>query len=273
MPTALDVRAIASEMKAAQESVRQIEPFTTRLPNFDLSTAYEVANLIHRARLADGAKPIGRKIGFTNPDMWAKFGVREPVWAYVYDTTVVYLRETRSACELSRFAEPKIEPEIVLQFNRVPQAEAGLDGVLNAIGWVAHGFEIVQSHFPGWKFQAPDTVADCALHGALLIGPPQPMPRLGSDVIDSLESFTLTLSCDGRLIETGKGSNVLGNPLAAIAHLMSVLAKQPNYASLEAGEIVTTGTITTAQSVQAGEIWRSEVQGIELPGLTVAFSA
>ena len=99
------------------------------------------------------------------------------------------------------------------------------------------------------------------------------MPRLGSDVIASLESFILTLSCDGRLIETGKGSNVLGSPLAAIAHLLSVLAKQPNYASLEAGEIVTTGTITTAQSVQAGEIWRSEVQDIELPGLTVEFSA
>jgi 2-keto-4-pentenoate hydratase len=273
MPTALDLRAIASEIKAAQDSVRQIEPFTTRLPNFDLSTAYEVAHLIHRARLADGAKPIGRKIGFTNPDMWAKFGVCEPVWAYIYDTTVVYLQETRSACLVNRFAEPKIEPEIVFQFSTAPRAEDGLPGVLNAIGWVAHGFEIVQSHFPDWKFQAPDTVADCALHGALLIGPPQPMPLLGSDVIASLESFTLTLSCDGRLIETGKGSNVMGNPLAAIGHLLSVLANQPNYMPLEAGEIVTTGTITTAQSVQAGEIWRSEVQGIELPGLTVTFSA
>ena len=43
--------------------------------------------------------------------------------------------------------------------------------------------------------------------------------------------------------------------------------------TIEAGEIVTTGTITTAQSVQAGETWRSEVRGIGLPGLTVDFSA
>jgi 2-oxo-3-hexenedioate decarboxylase len=74
-------------------------------------------------------------------------------------------------------------------------------------------------------------------------------------------------------VETGKGSNVLGSPLAAIAHLLSVLAKQPNYASLQAGEIVTTGTVTTAQSVRAGETWRSEVHGIALPGLTVEFAA
>jgi 2-keto-4-pentenoate hydratase len=62
-----DLNALASEMKAAQDSARQIVPFTTRLPGFDLATAYEVAHLIHRARVADGAKPVGRKIGFTNP--------------------------------------------------------------------------------------------------------------------------------------------------------------------------------------------------------------
>jgi len=272
MPVALDLRALASEMKAAQDSARQIEPFTTRLPSFDVSAGYEVAHLVHRARLADGAKAIGRKIGFTNPEMWARFGVREPIWAYVYDTTVVHLHDTQSTCQLSRFAEPMIEPEIILQFHTAPKTGTGLTGVLDAIGWVAHGFEIVQSHFPGWKFQAPDTVADWALHGALLIGPPQPLSRLASDVVAALESFTLTLSCDGQLVETGKGSNVLGSPLAAMAHLLSMLAKQPHYAPLQAGEIVTTGTITTAQSVRAGETWRSEVHGIAIPGLTVAFS-
>ncbi len=269
----LDRRAIALEMKAAQDSAHQIEPFTTRLPTFDLLAAYEVAHLIHRMRLTEGAKPIGRKIGFTNPGMWSTFGVREPIWAYIYDTTVVHLCDTQTTCQLSRFVEPRIEPEIVLQLRTPPKAGAGLIDVVNAIDWVAHGFEIVQSHFPSWRFEAPDTVADWALHGTLLIGPPQPLPRLGSDVIAALETFTLTLSCDDRHVETGKGSNVLGSPLAAIAHLLSVLANQTDHAPLQAGEIVTTGTITTAHSVQAGETWRSEVQGIALPGLTVEFLA
>ena len=273
MPTDLDLCAIASEIKTAQDTVRQIEPFTTRLQGFDMSAAYEVAHLVHRARLTEGAKPVGRKIGFTNPDMWSRFGVREPVWSYIYDRTVVHLLETQSTCQLSQFAEPKIEPEIVLKFHTAPEIESGLTGVLNAIDWVAHGFEIVQSHFPGWKFQAADTVVDWGLHGTLLIGPPQTLSQLGDDIIAALESFTLTLSCDDRVVETGKGSNVLGSPLAAIIHLLSVLAKQPYYPQLQAGEIVTTGTITTAQSVRAGEIWRSEVQGIAIPGLTVTFSA
>ncbi len=271
MAATLDLDALAAEMKAAQDSVRQIEPFTARFTGFDLGTAYEVAQRIHRMHLAEGAQSVGRKIGFTNPDMWARYGVRAPIWAHVYDRTVVQLNETQAVCRLDRFTEPKIEPEIVLQFRTAPRAGADLAGILDAVGWVAHGFEIVQSHFPGWKFRAPDTVADWALHGTLLIGPPQPPLRLGTEIVAALESFALRLSCNGRLIETGKGSNVLGSPLAAIAHLLSVLAAQPNYAPLQAGEIVTTGTITTAQSVQPGETWQSEVQGIALPGLSVAF--
>lgn len=273
MLTALDLRTLALEMKAAQDSGHQVEPFTTRLPTFDLSAAYEVAHLIHRARVTEGAKPVGRKIGFTNPDMWSKFEVREPIWAYIYDTTVVQLQDAQTRCRLGGFVEPKIEPEIVFRFRTAPRAGAGLIDVVNAIDWVAHGFEIVQSHFPGWKFRAPDTVADWALHGTLLIGPPQPLSRLGTDVIAALESFTLTLSCDDRHVETGKGSNVLGSPLAAIAYLLAVLAKHPNSTPLQAGEIVTTGTVTTARSVQVGQTWRSEVQGIALPGLTIEFSA
>ncbi|HSD60946.1 MAG TPA: fumarylacetoacetate hydrolase family protein, partial [Burkholderiales bacterium] len=96
--------------------------------------------------------------------------------------------------------------------------------------------------------------------------------RLGGDVIAALESFSLALSCDGRHVVTGKGSNVLGSPLAAVAHLLSVLAGQPDYAPLQAGEIVTTGTVTTAQSIRPGQTWRTEVQGIALPGLTVEFA-
>jgi 2-keto-4-pentenoate hydratase len=49
----------------------------------------------------------------------------------------------------------------------------GMDetALMACIDWVGHGFEIVQSIFPGWKFSAPDAVAAFALHGALLIGP------------------------------------------------------------------------------------------------------
>jgi 2-oxo-3-hexenedioate decarboxylase len=69
----------------------------------------------------------------------------------------------------------------------------------------------------------------------------------------------------------GAGSNVLGSPLLAIAHLVSVLQDQPNAEPLRNGELVTTGTITTAQSVRAGERWSTALEGVALPGLSVEF--
>ncbi len=266
-----DFHSIANQMKAAQDDGLQIEPFTSQLSGFDVSSAYAVSHLIHEARVDEGAIPVGRKIGFTNPDMWSKFGVREPVWAYIYDTTVVRLSAKREMCSIRRFVEPKIEPEIVFHFNSVPPLDGDLSAILGCIDWVAHAFEIVQSHFPGWKFQAADTVADQVLHGTLLVGEPQAVDRLGTDLIAALERFSIALSCNGELRERGRGSNVLGSPLAAIAHLITVLGKQVKYMPLQANEMVTTGTITTALSIHAGETWRTELEGIALPGLSVEF--
>ncbi len=273
MTDAPDIPAIARRIKAAQDAVGTLAPFTAQPGGLDIASAYEVAHRIHEARLDEGAVPLGRKIGFTNPAVQARYGVREPIWGYVYDTTVVRVPAGGHDCSIGRFAEPRIEPEIVLHFRSAPPAGGGLPAILACIDWVAHGFEIVQSHFPGWKFQAADTVADSALHGALLVGEPQPMARLGADPIAALERFSLTLSCDGKVRDAGAGTNVLGSPLAALEHLIAVLARQPQYPPLQANEMVTTGTVTAALSIHPGETWRTELDGIALPGLAVAFVA
>ena len=271
MPATPDISSIAAQMKAAQDEVRQIEPFTSRLSAFDISSAYEVSRLIHESRLAEGSIPVGRKIGFTNPDMWALYGVREPIWAYMYDKTVVRLSDPQQTCSLGRFAEPKIEPEIVFHFRSAPPVGGDPLAILDCIDWVAHGFEIVQSHFPGWNFRAADTVADGGLHGTLLLGEPQAVEQLGTDLVAALAAFSVGLSCDGEVRAVGKGSNVLGSPLAAIAHLIAVLAKQSKHTPLQANEVVTTGTVTAAQAVRPGEMWRTTIEGIGLPGLSIKF--
>lgn len=268
-PPSLD--ALARQIQAAQDATRQIEPFTTQIDGFDVPSAYAVAQLVHEARLREGAHAVGRKIGFTNPDMWSLYGVRDPVWAHVYDRTVVHVAGGRHVCRLAPFAEPKIEPEIVLHFHRAPPVGADPAALLDCIDWVAHAFEIVQSHFPGWKFRAADTVADAALHGALLVGEPQAVARLQPSLRSALAAFSVELVCDGSVREVGVGANVLGSPLAALAHLVGVLARQPQALPLQAGELVTTGTLTTAQPVRAGQAWHTVLRGIDLPGLSVEF--
>jgi len=268
-----DLDTIAQHIKSAQDSNTCIEPITQGERDFDLSRAYAVAHQIHEARLAEGASRVGRKIGFTNSSIWPQYGVDAPIWGYIYDTTLIKAEDGRAACGVGRYAEPKIEPEIVLHFAETPPADGDLKAVVACVDWVAHAFEIVQSHYPGWRFKAADTVADSALHGALVLGEAVTVDALGPDPALALESFTLKLFRDGDLVETGKGANVLGGPVAAVAHLIDSLSTQPEYPPLQAGELVTTGTLTAAYSISAGEVWASELEGIAVPGLEVSLKA
>lgn len=266
------LQQIAAEISAAQVAVRQIEPFSARYPDFDLESAYAVARIHHQRRLDQGAVMVGRKIGFTNPAMWARYGVKQPLWAPLYQTTVGFADGAEVSCSLAGFTEPKIEPELVLHFNRTPPVSDDPAAILACVDWIAHAFEIVQSHYPGWDFSAADVVADDVLHGTLLIGPPCSVADLGDGLLKKLKDFSVALYAQDELRETGEGRNVLGCPATAVAHLQQVLQQQPESRTLQAGELVTTGTITTALPVAVGETWETGISGLEVPGLKVRFT-
>jgi 2-keto-4-pentenoate hydratase len=268
----IDIAAIAAEMKAAQDSVQLLAPFTSRVPGFDNAAGYEVSRLMHEARLREGARPVGRKIGFTNFNIWPEYGVYAPIWGFIYAATVDYAVDGHGTTRSARFAQPRIEPEIVFHFKAAPPPTDDPAAILACVDWIAHGFEIVQSNFPDWKFAAADTIAQNALHAHYLVGAPRQVEDLGPDLMQRLAKFTIALSCNGELRDRGTGANVLGSPLAAVAHLLQVLAQLPKMPVLAAGEIVTTGTLTRALPIQPGETWSTTLEGIDLPGLTETFT-
>ena len=63
----------------------------------------------------------------------------------------------------------------------------------------------------------------------------------------------------------------LDSPLSALRHLVDVLDMDPFNPPLRAGEIVTTGTLTRAFPIAAGETWSTQLEGIALEGATVKF--
>lgn len=264
------MNAIAQALKKAQDEVLQIDPISQSAPEFDLAAAYRVAADIQNKRVGAGARFLGRKIGFTNPQLWKQFGVEAPIWGAMYDHTVIEMKEGRAVCGLALFSEPKIEPEIVLHFHKAPTGATTLEDVLACIDWVAPGFEIVQSHFPGWRFTAADAVADGSLHGALLLGKPYPVQALGTDVTACLGELTVALLCNGQLRDTGTGANVLGNPLNAMLHLIQELSRD-GMAPVEAGELITTGSMTSAFSILPGEQWSATFEHAPFDELFVSF--
>ena len=90
-------------------------------------------------------------------------------------------------------------------------------------------------------------------------------------MVSDIESFTVTLSCEGDVREQGRGSNALGSPLKAVGHLISIIAKQPHASPIQSGEMITTGTLTAALPIRPGQTWSTNLKGIALSGITVSF--
>lgn len=268
----MTVDTAVKELLGILNTGRTIEAFTARDPAFDAKRAYEVAGQVHAARVARGERPVGRKIGFTNRNIWDEYGVGEPVWGFVYDSTFFQAKNARAFMKIDGFAEPRIEPEIVLHFKSAPPEPRDEAAVLGCIDWIAHGFEIVQSPFPGWKFKVPDTIAVNGLHGALIIGDPIPVATI-PDCAKRLREFRIKLKRGDAVMAEGCGANVLDSPLLASAYLARTLKNLPEFPPVAAGEVVTTGTLTAALPIRQGETWNTLLSGIALPGLAVTFEA
>jgi 2-oxo-3-hexenedioate decarboxylase len=64
---------------------------------------------------------------------------------------------------------------------------------------------------------------------------------------------------------------VLDSPLLALRHLIKVLVNDSHNPQLRAGEIISTGTLTLAMPVSAGDTWTTKVSGIPLEEITLRF--
>jgi 2-oxo-3-hexenedioate decarboxylase len=263
------VDAIAAEVFATLGSGRQITPFSSRPGGLTNAEAYRVTAVVERLREARGEKPVGRKIGFTNRIIWPEYGVSAPNWGYVTNRTVRDL--TAAPMLLAGYVDPKIEPEIVFGLSAAPSPDLDEAALMACIDWVAHGYEIVQSIFPRWKFKPEDTVACNAMHGALLIGERHPFKPRAAQWRRELPAFEIDLCRDGVLVDSGRGANVLDSPLLALRHLVGLLADDPVNPPLASGEIVSTGTLTRALPVKPGETWHTELRGIPLKGVRLVF--
>ena len=256
---------LARELISLHESPHEVPPFSTRYPGLTAEAGYEAARALHEHRLAAGWRPVGRKIGFTNRTIWPRYGVYEPIWGTVYDRTMIRAVDNRARVPLLGLVNPRIEPEICFRLRAAPEGRRLAD----CIEWMAHAVEIVQCHHPRWKLTFADSTADNGLHGRLVVGAPAPLP---ADAERLLARVEVQLLRGEELVDRGVGANVLGSPLAALAHLVEVLAKQPGAAALAAGEIVTTGVITDAHPVAPGQVWSTRITGLPLPGLTIEFT-
>ncbi|KAB2911891.1 MAG: hydratase [Hyphomicrobiaceae bacterium] len=261
------VARIAEEMLAVLGTGRQVAPLSARFTDFGLEEAYEIAARVCDMRKPRGETSVGRKIGFTNRAAWGGYGISGPMWNYMFDSTVHDLAADSGTFALAGFPEPRIEPEIALHLARAPRVGMSESELLECIDWVAHGFEIVHSIFPGWQFTAADAVAAYGVHSGLLLGERHDVSAARAQWAEMLSGFSVELVGDDGARRSGHAANVLGGPLTALRFLVEELARYQASRPLGAGEIVTTGTLTEAMPAVAGQTWSTELRGIGMRGV------
>lgn len=231
-------------------------------PIADVASAYRAALEVRELRIARGERPIGFKIGFTNRQMWDRYGVRAPIWGSVWDTTLRLCEgEQAGTAALHGFCQPRLEPEIVFGIRNLPPSDPSLEDLFECVEWLAPGFEVVQSHRPDWKFTAADTIADGGLHACLFVGRRTPVRLLagtGEALDRTLSGCRVRLFRDDIEVEQGTGSQVLDGPLHALRHFVHEMQNCPGAPTLRAGDVVTTGTWTDAWPMAGGQRWRAE---------------
>jgi 2-oxo-3-hexenedioate decarboxylase len=259
---------LARELIAAYSSRQIVALPSGRDPAFDLTAAYAVENEIARLRRADGRAAVGRKVGYANKAIWRALRLETLVWAHMYDDTVRYADGNEATLAIDHMCSPKIEPEIVFKVARPIADPSDAANVLSSVEWVALGFEIIDSVFAQWKFQPADFVAARGLHAALIVGQPMPIAAaMIPTLAEQLATFTLQLSRNGEVVETGAGKNSLRSPVLCLGELASAIARRSPDEPLSAGELVSSGTLTESRAIAPGETWTATVDGIGLPVL------
>ena len=265
------VDATARQILEALQTGSMLPALLSSRPDFDLNVAYEVENTLKRWKEASGHKSVGRKVGYANKAMWRVLKLETLVWGHMYDDTVHQAQGDSATIQIPRPRSLKIEPEIMFGMGQaITSPVSDATSALGAVDWMALGFEIIDCPYPDWKFQPSDFVASFGLHAGLVVGERMAVTSDNvSAIADQLATFKVRMMKDGSLVEEGSGKNCLRSPALCLAELGSAILRRFPNEPLKAGEIVSSGTLTSGHLTHSGDSWTAEVEGLPLPSLTL----
>jgi 2-keto-4-pentenoate hydratase len=247
------VQEAADLLYAAQTGRSPISPLTERFPGLNVANAYAIQRVNLSRRLRDGHMLVAHKIGLTSEPMQSLLGVDEPDFGYILDDMVL---TNGAAVAATRFCAPRVEPEVAFLLRESLHGPGlTVDDVYAATEAVAPALEIVDSRIADWKLTLPDTIADNASSGAVVLGDWVPY-RDGVD----LRRARASLSLNGTEVDSGEGSAVMGDPAAAVAWLANTLASFGT--EILPGQFIMSGSFTTAAFVHRGDVATTAISGL-----------
>lgn len=225
----------------------------------DVATAYAVAQRNTDHWLAQGRRPVGRKIALSGKAIQRQLGVDQPTWGVLFaDMCVAEGQEI----DFGTLIQPKLETEIAVVLERpLEHGRHTVADIIGAIAYVVPAIEIVGCRIAGWDVSAADFIADNSAASVFVLGS---RPRTLADF--DIVRCSMATTRRGEQVSAGSGAACLGNPLNALVWLADTLAAdgQP----LQAGEVVMTGALGPMTVICAGDSFAAQIEGLGRIGVT-----
>jgi 2-keto-4-pentenoate hydratase len=235
---------VAAVLRTARATRTPVAPVSSTHGIEGLEAAYAVADLNTQARLAEGQRIVGLKVGLTSKAVQEQLGVDQPDFGVLFDD-MEYL--SGQDVPTNRLMQPKIEAEIAFVVGSdlagtTPSYAEFLACLVHALP----ALEIVDSAIADWKIRLVDTVADNASCGVYVLGD---QPVLLGQL--SLGDLGMCLTKNGTTASVGTGSACLGHPLRAAYWLACTMAARGQ--GLKAGQVILSGALGPMVPVAAGD--------------------
>jgi 2-keto-4-pentenoate hydratase len=258
----LDIESLARELQSASERGEMVSTPPSSRPGFELSAAYEVKSRLRQWRAAKEHRSAGRKV-------WRVLKLETLVWGHLYDDTVHQADGNSALLAISHPRSLKIEPEIVFGLKQALTSETSdRESALEALNWLALGFDIIGCAFPEWRFQPSDFAASYGLDTAVGDRPthacrfrhrPQACGRTVSVQGANVQEWGIR----GRELR----QELLPQPGPVPGRTGPWLARGFPDEPLSRGKSISSGTLTVGHATQPGDEWRCDVEGLPLSSL------
>ncbi len=236
---------ILADIIGTYRTRRALPPLTKTYPGIEMDDAYAIQAAFTQARVAQGHRVRGYKVGLTSKVMQESMGSPEPDFSAMTDD--LFLPED-TPIDCARFFRPLIEIEIAFVMKSPLKGPGILPvDVLRATDFVLPAIEIVDFRVgPGPGMTVVDTVADLAACGAAVLGA---NPVRLEDI--DIRTVTGQMIINGEIAHEGMACAVLGNPVTAVAWLANKLGAFG--ITFEPGQTILTGSFVRAMPVKAGD--------------------
>jgi len=247
------IHHLGDELYKAMMARRTITPLTTTHPEITIEDAYQISLRMLENRLAGGERIIGKKIGVTSKAVMNMLNVHQPDFGFMTNA----MRYDEEMPISSTLIQPRAEGELafVLKKDLCGPGITNAD-VLAATEAVLPCFEVVDSRVENWQINIQDTVADNASCGLFTVNEAAAIDPRKLD----LATVGMVVEKNGKVISTGAGAAALGSPVNCVAWLANTLGQFG--ITLNAGDIILSGSLVPLEAVQAGDVMTVKVGGV-----------